>query len=67
MRSNNAKKHNATNKVKPVTMDISLVITGQDAKGNAYDQQSCCSLIQELQNAGCFNKLAVYVAAPKKV
>ena len=56
----NQKKNNKA-KVKPITKVLSLVFTGKDQKGNEYDAESCKTIVKELQEAGCFDKLSVTV------
>ena len=54
-------KNNKTKGPKPVVMTLPLVFTGKDQKGNEYDVDSCKSIVKDLQEAGCFEKLSVSV------
>lgn len=49
------------NKAKMQTLTLPIVITGVDNKGNEYDTASCTDLVNDLNKAGVFQKLAVNV------
>ena len=58
----NKKNNKTSNKgPKPVKLELELVVTGRDFKGNEYDPESCKAIVAELQEAGCFDKLSVAV------
>ena len=46
---------------KPVSVSLPVVFTGLDQKGNTYDVDSCKTIINDLQDSGCFDKLSVSV------
>ena len=57
----NQKKNNKARGPKPVVKVLYLVFTGKDQKGNEYDVDSCKSIMNDLNAAGCFEKLSVNV------
>ena len=46
---------------KPIKKVLPLVFTGADQKGNEYDTDSCKTIVKDLQESGCFEKLFVSV------
>lgn len=51
---------------KPVKLNLAFVVTGVDQKGNDYDAASAKSIMTDLQNAGCFEKLSVSVGIARE-
>lgn len=68
--NNNNKKRNNNNEKKapkPVTIKVPMVITGQDVKGVEYDRESCVLIINDLADAGVFEKLSYFATAERKL
>ena len=51
---------------KPVAKIIPIVFTGTTTAGVEYDVESCKTIIKDLQNSGCFDKLSVGIDIARK-
>lgn len=66
-RNDSKRPNNVNNRPKPVTKTLPIVVTGKDKNGNDYDAESCSRIINELQDAGCFDKLSVNACIAKSL
>lgn len=55
----------ATPKVAFKTLD--LILSGTDVNQVNYNVESCAAILNDLQNADVFNKISIYVTAPRKL
>lgn len=67
MKNNNAKNGSFNKGTKPVTKTLPISLNGSDHKGNPYNVASAEALLDDLQKAGVFSKLSVYVTMAKSI
>lgn len=60
-------RRGGNNKPKTVVKSLPLILSGKDHKGKDYDVESCKQLLNDLQEAGVFNKLSVNVTIAKSL
>ena len=67
MYKNNNSKGNFKPTPKPVTKNVPLVATGDAGRGKQYDTNTLRSMLIDLTEAKCFDKLSVMATMPKSL
>lgn len=66
-RNNNNPRNKQNQKPKVIFKTVDLILSGTDTNGVEYDVESCAAIIDSLQSADVFNKISIYVNAPRNV